>query len=146
MKNVRKEAQKVNLLKPVSFPDSPEGDCFGKEYSSHDKDCSLCADIETCAIKYQEFLQKKKNQFEKEAYPLDMSDFEGVSMKKIEILIKKYQDSGQPASMAEFIELIASLAKTQDTLAVTEWIKRKLPLSDLYIKDGYIYAGKNSSN
>ena len=146
MKKPRNEKQEVDLLKPVTLSDVPEEDCFGKEYNPQDRDCSICADIEICGIKFQSLVQKKKKAFEEKHGPLmDETDFKSVNMEKLEKLAKKYEDEGEPMTHEELVQAVSGLANTKDEVAVIEFLKRTLPLSNLILKEGNVYARRKDN-
>jgi len=142
MKTPKTEKTEVDLLKPIQLPDTVEGDCFGtEEYDPQHKDCSICADIELCGIKFQGLIQKKKNVFEKENGPLlDQTDFEGVDFGKVESLALRYQDDGSPMTFEELVELVSQLASTKDDIAVVEYLKRTIPNTRLILKEGQVHV------
>jgi len=149
MRKPKEEKQEVDLLKPVNLPDGEAGDCFGTDlYNPQDKDCSICADIELCGIKFQGVVQKKKTEFEEKHGPLlDETDFASVNMDKIAALARKYEDEGDPMSFQELVELVSELACTKDEVAVIEYLKRTLPVTNIITKEGKVYAKReNSSN
>jgi hypothetical protein len=149
MRKPKTQKQEVDLLKPVNIPDGDPDDCFGTSlYNPQDKDCSICADIELCGIKFQGLIQKKVQKFEEENGPLlDQVDFGSVKMNKIEEFAKQYEAEGEPMTFQELVDAISQLANTKDEVAVVEYLKRTLPTSNLLIKEGKVYAKReNSSN
>lgn len=149
MRKPKIEKQEVDLLKPVTIPDGDPEDCFGTAlYNPQDKDCSICADIELCGIKFQSVLQKKVTKFEEDHGPLlDQVDFSSVNMSKIEALAAKYEQEGEPMTFKELTDAVAQLANTKDEVSVIEHLKRTLPTSNLLIREGQVYAKrKDSSN
>jgi hypothetical protein len=149
MRKPREVKQEVNLLKPVTIPDGGVGDCFGTDfYNPQDKDCSICADIEICGIKFQGIIQKKKTDFEQKHGPLlDQTDFQSVDIAKIEELAIKYEDEGEPMLFQELVDAVSELACTKDDIAVIEYLKRTIPTTNLILKEGKVYARrKDSSN
>ena len=141
MKQAHTIQTKVDLTVPIT-PESitPEEvtDCFGTdEYNPQDSSCSLCSDLEICGIKFQELVKVKKKKFEQEKGPLlDMTAFETVNMSKIEQLAKKYEEESEPMTFEEIQKFIQEQAVTKDVEAVIEFIKRELPLTKMYLKDG----------
>jgi uncharacterized Fe-S cluster-containing radical SAM superfamily enzyme len=149
MRKPKETKQKVDLLKPVTILDGSAGDCFGTEfYNPQDKDCSICADIEICGIKFQGIIQKKKTDFEQKHGPLlDQTDFDSVNMAKIEELAIKYEEEGEPLLFQELVDAVSDLARTKDDIAVIEYLKRTIPTTNLILKEGKVYARrKDSSN
>ncbi len=148
MRKPKAEKTPVDLLKPVTIPDGEAEDCFGTDlYNPQDKDCSICADIELCGIKFQSIVQKKKTVFEEEHGPLlDQTDFDSVNMTKIAEVAKRYEEEGEPMLFQELIDAVAELACTKDEVAVVEYLKRTLPLTNLIIKEGKVYAIRENSN
>jgi len=144
MRKNHEKSTKVDLLVPVVPGDlQPEEktDCFGVEYSPRDSTCSLCADIDLCGIVFQEKVKDKKLTFEIENGPLlDQTDFQGVDMVRIEKLVRKYEGEGEPMTFKELQDLIAGQANTKDSEAVIQFIKRELPLTNIYLKEGVCYV------
>jgi hypothetical protein len=139
-KSIEKKTE-VDLLKPVDPKALEAIDCFGTEFESRSSECSQCADSELCLILYAENIKSKKLAFETEHGPLmDSTDFQGVDMAKIERLAKKYQDEGEPMSFQELQDVIASQANTKDNEAVIQFIKRELPLTKIFLKEGVCYV------
>ena len=146
MKKSRTDKKEVDLLKPVIIPDADLEDCFGKEYDPQDRDCSICADIEICGIKFQGIIQKKKREFEEKHGPLlDEVDFKSVDIAKIEKLAKQYEEDGYPMLFQELTDVVAELANTKDEIAVIEYLKRTLSTSNLIIKEGKVYVKRENS-
>ena len=142
MKKAKTIKQEVDFLKPVIIPDVDPEDCFGNEYSFRDNDCSVCADDTMCSLVYADKLKKQIKQTEKDSGPfLDMTDFSSVDWVKIAQKAKEYADAGEPMTFAELEEAIATIARTKDSVAVIEFIKRSLPTTTINMKDGYVYAG-----
>lgn len=145
MRKPRTKPTEVDLTVPVD-PEKllreDENDCFGTDqYAPQDKDCSLCADIEICGIKFQELVKTKKKIVEAEKGPMmDQTDLDGVDMGKVEKLARRYQDEGEPMTFAELQDAIKLQAKTKDTNAVIELIRRELPLTKMMLKDGVVYV------
>jgi hypothetical protein len=137
MKKSREKKTEVDLLKPIDPKTLEAIDCFGLEFDSHSSECSSCADSELCLIKWSEDVKGKKIAFEIQNGPLmDQVDFASVDMARIERLAKKYQDEGQPMTFQELQDVIAGQANTKDNEAVIEFIKRELPLTLIYLKEG----------
>jgi hypothetical protein len=140
MRKTRTEKQEINLLEPITLPDTDPDDCFGKEYDPRDRDCSICADIEICGIKTQVELQKKKKEFENNNGPLlDQTDFKSVNWKKIEQKALEYEVNNEPLTFEELLDTIKTLANTKDEVAVLEYIRRTLPKS-LKLSNGQVIA------
>jgi hypothetical protein len=136
-KSIEKKTE-VDLLVPID-PETiaVDSDCFGKEWESRASECNICADETLCQIIFNEQIKGKKKAFETEHGPLlDQSDFLAVDMAKIERLAKKYQDEQQPMTFQELQDVIASMANTKDNEAVIQFIKRELPLTKIYLKEG----------
>jgi hypothetical protein len=141
MKQARTTQTKVDLTIPVdpgNFLPNDETDCFGTDdYSPQDHLCATCADIEVCGIKFQEATKKKVKAVEAEHGPMmDQCDIDGVNFKTIERLALKYQDEGEPMTFEELQEVVALQAKTKDSEAVLELIKRNLPLTRIVLQEG----------
>jgi hypothetical protein len=144
MRQPHQTQTKVDLTVPVD-PETVNTteitDCFGKEYAPHDKDCSLCFDIELCGIKFQDTVGKKVKQVETEQGPMmDQTDLDGIDFLKIEKLADKYYKEAQPMTFEELQEVVMIQAKTKDSEAVLELIKRELPLTRMILKDGLVYV------
>ena len=140
MKQPHNKKTKVDLLVPVT-PESvmPEEvtDCFGQEFQARNSDCSLCADGDLCQIVYTEKVKDKKKDFEVEHGPLmDETDFKGIDMTRIEKLAKLYQEKEEPMTFEELQDIIKEEAYTKDSEAVIQFIKRELPLTKMYLKEG----------
>jgi len=139
MKKSHTKETEVNLLKPVSKDILPEEqtDCFGKEFEPRSSECSVCADDAICQILWSETVKSKVKNFEAEHGPtLDMTDFQGVDMARIEKLAKKYQEEGEPMTFEELQKIIQEQARTKDVEAIIQFIKRELPLTKIYLKEG----------
>jgi len=140
MKKSHTVKTEVDLLVPVipeSIVPTEATDCFGIEFESRASECSICADAELCQIKWAEDVKGKKLTFEVMNGPLlDCSDLQGVNMAKIERLALKYQSEGEPMTFQELQDVIASQANTKDNEAVIQFIKRELPLTKIYLKEG----------
>ena len=139
MKKPKEKKTEVDLLIPVDpkILTTNTGDCFGVEFESRSSECSQCADSELCMIKWSEDVKGKKLAFETEHGPLlDATDFPNVDMAKIERLAKKYQSEGEPMTFRELQDVIASQANTKDNEAVIQFIKRKLPLTKIFLSEG----------
>lgn len=147
MRKPKENKKEVDLLKPVIIPEGNLEDCFGREYNPQEPDCSICADIEICGIKFQSIIQKKKQEFEETHGPLlDQADFKSVNMAQIEVLVKKYEAEGEPMTHEELREAIAEQARIKDEVAVIEFIKRTIPVSNLILKEGKVYVKREDSN
>jgi hypothetical protein len=140
MKKEHKTETKVDLLVPVvpnGIVCQEQTDCFGLEWDSRASECSICADETLCHILWTEQVKDKKLTFEIQNGPLlDSVDWKSVDMVKIEKLAKKYQDEGVPMTFLELEDLIANQANTKDDEAVIQFIKRELPLTRMYLKEG----------
>lgn len=144
MKQAHEKKTKMNLLIPVnptSIVSEEQTDCFGKEFFPTSKECSICSDCEICSILYQKIIKNKVKTIEAEHGPfLDQVDFKTINWDRFIKKAIEYEDSGEPMTFQELFDAIKTLAKTKDGVAVTEFIKRNLPLSKLCIKEGNIYA------
>ena len=141
MRKVKTSKTEVNFLKPVIIPEIGPEDCFGQEYTARDNDCAVCSDSDFCSLVYADKLKKQIKQTEKDSGPfLDQCDFQGVDWDKIAQKAKEYEEAGEPMTFRELEEAIATLARTKDSVAVTEFIRRNLG-TNLNLKDGYVYAG-----
>jgi len=140
MKKSHEEGLKVDFLKPIDsvyFQDAANTDCFGNEFESHASECSICADAELCLIIWSEKVKTKKKEFEVKTGPnLDQCDFQGVDMIKIERLAKKYEEEGEPMTFEELQKIIQEQAVTKDVESIIQYIKRELPLTKMYLKEG----------
>jgi len=144
----KEKAEKVDLLKPYT-PSKPQDDgCFGNMWDPQHKDCSICADIEVCGILYQQnHIQIKKQKFEEENGPtLDMTDFEAISIEKVEKLALQYQNDQEPMTVDELISYIKTQARTKDTVAVREYLKRVLPMTKMHIQEDEIHVQSNNNS
>jgi uncharacterized protein YqfB (UPF0267 family) len=144
MKKSHEKKTEVDLLVPVKIAEIiPEEstDCFGKEWDARASECCMCADETLCSILFNEKTKAKKKAFEDEHGPLlDQTDLQGVDMAKIERLAKKYQDEQAPMTFQELQDVIASMANTKDNEAVIQFIKRELPLTNIYLKEGVCHV------
>jgi len=147
MRKPKTEKTEMDLLKPVNVSDIEANDCFGSDlYNPPDKDCSICADIELCGIKFQSLVHANKEKLEGKKGPfLDEAAFSLVDFNKIESLVAQYEKDGEPMLFDELLYAVAYMAKIQDDEAVVQFIKRKLPTNNLLLKEGKVYV-KNSSN
>jgi hypothetical protein len=140
MKKEHKIETKVDLLVPVVPGDivpTESADCFGVEFDPHSQECSICADETLCHIVWAESVKDKKLTFQVMNGPLlDATDFPAVDMARIERLVKKYQDEGEPMTFQELQDVIAGQANTKDSEAVIQFIKRELPLTKILLKEG----------
>jgi hypothetical protein len=140
MKKSHEKKTEVDLMVPVvpeSIIPNETTDCFGKEWESRASECCICSDETLCSIVFNEQVMSKKLTFEiQNGSLLDASDFQNVDMAKIERLAKKYQDENEPMSFQELQDVIASQANTKDNEAVIQFIKRELPLTKIYLKEG----------
>jgi hypothetical protein len=140
MKKQHEQGTEVNLLIPVdpaTIQTTEQSDCFGREYSPHASECAMCADNELCAILWAENIKGKKAIFEAEHGPLlDSVDFAGVDMARIERLAKKYEEEKAPMTFEELQKLIQEQANTKDVESIIQFIKRELPLTKMYLKEG----------
>jgi hypothetical protein len=144
MKKSHTKKTEVDLLVPI-VPESvtpvETTDCFGIEFESRSSECVQCADNELCMIVWAEKVKDKEKIIEKDHGPfLNKCDFPAVDMTKIERLAKRYQDEGSPMTLQELQDVIAQQANTKDTEAVIQFIKRELPLSLMYLKEGVVYV------
>ena len=150
MKNPHMKQTKVNLLTPVdpkSIVTEEQSDCFGQEYNPRDRDCSICSDIQLCGLVYAEKTKDKKVAFEIQHGPLmDITDFKGVDIVRIEKLVKKYEEEQEPMTFEELQKLIQDQAATKDVEAIIQFIKRTIPISNLIIREGHIYVRQNNNN
>jgi len=140
-------AVSVDLLKPYTPSVLKDDECFGNMWDPQHKDCSICADIEVCGLLYQQTtIAAKKKKFEDENGPtLDLTEFSNVDLKKLEAVAAKYQEEKDPMTLDELMDAVASLAKTKDTVAVREYLKRELPLTNMIIQNNEIHV-QNSNN
>jgi uncharacterized Fe-S cluster-containing radical SAM superfamily enzyme len=140
MKKQHEQKTEVNLLVPVDpkvIQTTEQTDCFGKEWDARANECCVCADETLCGILFNEKVKTKKLTFEIEKGPLlDQCDFPGVDMARIERLAKKYESEGNPMTFMELQDLIQQQANTKDNETVIQFIKRKLPLTKIYLSEG----------
>ena len=140
MKKSHKKKTEINLLIPAVIDNIipiEQTDCFAKEWEARDNDCQICADETLCSIVYTEKVKDKKLTFEIMNGPLlDSTDFKGVDMARIERLAKKYEEEGEPMTFEELQQIIQGEANTKDTEAIIQFIKRELPLTKIYLKEG----------
>jgi hypothetical protein len=140
MKKIHERKTKIDLLFPVSpelIVPEEQTDCFGQEFEARNYDCSLCADSDLCQIVYIEKIKDRKLTFEIMNGPLlDVTDFKGVDMARIEKLVKKYEEEGEPMTFEELQKIIQGEANTKDVEAIIQFIKRELPLTKMYLKEG----------
>jgi uncharacterized protein YqfB (UPF0267 family) len=140
MRKEHKTETKVDLMVPVT-PESivpvESSDCFGQEWQPRAQECSICSDETLCGIVFSEKVKDKKLTFETQNGPLlDSVDWKSVDMVRIEKLVKKYQDEGEPMTFQELQDVIAGQANTKDEEAVIQFIKRELPLTKIFLKEG----------
>lgn len=146
MKKPRTDKKEIDLLKPVVIQEADSEDCFGKEYNPQDRDCSICADIEICGIKFQGVIQRKKKEFEEKHGPLlDEADFKSINFAQIENLVKKYETEGEPLTYEELFEVVSQQGRIKDEIAVIEYLKRTIPVSNLILKEGKVYVKRENS-
>lgn len=143
----KEKAASVDLLKPYTPSVLKDDECFGNMWDPQHKDCSICADIEVCGLLYQQTtIAAKKRNFEKENGPtLDMTDFSRVDLKKLEAVAAQYQKNKDPMTLNELMDAVASLAKTKDIVAVREFLKRELPLTNMTMQNNEIHV-QDSNN
>ena len=144
MKKSHKEETKVDLLVPI-IPSSiipvEQTDCFGIEFESRSSECSICSDSELCMIIWTEKVKSKEKVLQQEHGPfLNQVDLPGLDMAKIEKLALKYQGEGQPMTFQELQDLVKIQVNTKDDETVIQLIKRNLPLSLMYLKEGNVYV------
>jgi len=135
----KEEETKMDLTRPINNLEIKDDDCFGQMWNPKDKNCALCSDLEICGIKYQEVIEDKKTNYEKEYEPLDMADFSCVNMSKIVDFIKKYQDD-DPLTYEEVEEYVMDKAKIRDKTSVGEFLKRNFVKYNITIKDKKLYV------
>jgi len=147
MKKSHIKETKVDLLKPVLGGIIPEGlipestDCFGQEFEGRSSECSVCSDSDLCMIIWTEKVRIKKSAFEAEHTPLlDQTDLPGLDMVKIEKLARKYESENQPMTFGELQDIVKIQVNTKDDETVIQLLKRKLPLSLMYLKEGNVYV------
>ena len=144
MKKQHNKKTEVDLLVPVipaNIIPIEQTDCFGVEFESRSSECSVCSDSELCMIVWAEKVKSKEKALEKEHGPfLNQVDLPGLDMTKIEKLAKKYQGENQPMTFQELQDLIKIQVNTKDDETVIQLIKRSLPLSLMYLKEGNVYV------
>lgn len=149
MRNPRKEKWPGSFLLPLAIPQEviDHQDCMGKEYDPKNKECSICADQALCANYYQQRLQMSINEIEKEKGPmLDQVCFENVDWHKIEKIVEKYDQQGEPIMFEELMDIISDLSSCKDDTAISLYIRRKLPKSNIELKEGYVIKRKDQNN
>lgn len=149
MRKPRKEKYPCSFLLPLIIPQEvidPQ-DCMGKEYDPKNKECSVCADQALCANYYQQRLQMHINDFEKEKGPmLDQVCFEAVDWNKIEKIVEKYDQQGEPIMFEELMDVISDLSHCKDDIAISLYIRRKLLKSNIELKEGYVIKRKDQDH
>jgi hypothetical protein len=140
MKKQHEQKTEVNLLIPVdpkAIQTMEQTDCFGKEWDARASECCICSDETLCGILFNDKVRGKKLTFEIEKGPLlDSVDFAGVDMARIERLAKKYESESNPMAFQELQELIQQQVNTKDVESIIQFIKRELPLTKMYLKEG----------
>ena len=61
-------------------------------------------------------------------------------MVKIEKLARKYESENQPMTFGELQDIVKIQVNTKDDETVIQLLKRKLPLSLMYLKEGNVYV------
>lgn len=144
MKKSHIKETEVNLLVPIipgSIISVEQTDCFGVEFESRSSECSVCSDSDLCMIIWTEKVGAKKNVFEAEHTSLlDQTDLPGLDMVKIEKLARKYESENQPMTFGELQDIVKIQINTKDDETVIQLLKRKLPLSLMYLKEGNVYV------
>ena len=129
-----------DLSKPVDTEkvSKPEVECFGKMWDISTRECSLCAANELCAIITQEIVAKKVKEMDKEEKFLDLQDF---SFDK-NLILDWIKNSSEPITSNDLVEKVFELAKSKDSVAIIEYIKRLVKDTEgLSIKDKIVYYG-----
>jgi len=137
------------LTKPLNIDQSMSNDpCFGKLWAPQDSECAICHAIEMCGIIYQDTILKKKKAFEKEKGPtLDQAQYEHVDFASIVKAIEKGINKGKTYSFDDLVYTIGELAKSKDTQATKEYLKRMLPKYNMTINEGRIvFYDKGTDN
>lgn len=99
------------------------------------KDCQYCADNTVCGIIFNNEVKSKVVKIEETTLFLDKTDFSLIDKNK---LLKKINNM----KSADLVEYIKTTAKTQDDVAVVEWIKRLVKETEgLSIKGGVCIYG-----
>jgi hypothetical protein len=147
MRNPREEKSKIDLLKPIdNTVILDKTDCLGHLYDPKNKECSICQEQAYCANLYARDVQKKIESTEREQGPfLDQVDFQSINWEKLEIIARQYEVGNDPLSFNELITEIKALTKCADDVAVTEFIRRNLPKTNLILEAGYV-KGKDKNN
>ena len=138
MRSPRNKPTPVNLLKPVN--DIPSGsDCFGTyEYNPRSGDCSLCADIELCGLKYQETVKEKLAPVDAKGPFLDQVDTYSVNWGKIKQKIVDYQED-DPLTVDEVVEAVMVSAKIKDSGVALNYVKAQFIVQNITEEDGKVY-------
>jgi len=146
-RNTQKEVDLTTLLDPEKLMSDNPDDCFGRSWEPQDKDCAVCHDVEICGIVKQEEIKGKVKKLEKEKGPfLDQTAFDNVPIEKIVTEMKNWAEENDPATYDELEETIAKSAKTKDTVAIREYIKRMLPRYGLIITEEKTVVSYESAN
>lgn len=133
MKSPRNSKTKVDLTVPATIAD--QDDCFGVEWDPTEHDCSICADIDICGIKFQASLQKRKAAYEAKSKPLDMMNFSSVDMEKIVKVVRKYQDS-DPVTVEELVDLVETTADGATRDECAQFLQLNMPVHNIVLDNG----------
>ena len=99
MAKSKKKEETIDLSKPIDLSKigTPDDPCFGTQYDPRDKDCTICGDIEICAIAQMQNnkLQRELLAKEKDFKDLDEAKFlNEKDAKEAKRLIEKYKSKG----------------------------------------------------
>jgi len=136
MERTKKDKKtEISLLKPINLNDlalADSDDCFGKLWDPQHRACSVCADVDVCGIVFQETVViPAKKKFDKETIPLDLTNFRGINWNKVIVVVRKYQDSGEPMTYDELFSYIKGLANTKDDYTVKIFLETALKKNSL---------------
>ena len=130
----------LDLTKPLDMKEfnvTPV-DCFGSLWDITSKQCAVCSDNEICGIVTGNAVRAKARELDKVKQYLDLSEIDCINEDGVKIWL-----SMKSRTVPEFVAKIHKEGKTQDEVAVVEWIKRFVKANDkIYIKDGIVCTRK----
>lgn len=141
MRVIRKDKTEVDLKIPLNMSkiDIKDSDCFGKEWDISSKECPQCADKDICSILFRHELEKNAEQIKSELglnHFLDETDFKNLTHSKL----KDFIVSGK-TTVAELKDFVAKEAKTDDDVAVVNYIKNFIKSTkEVYTKSGVVWV------
>lgn len=110
--------------------------CFGKMWDITEKDCTQCADKDTCGILFRDTLNKKSDKIQSKLGTtfLNVADYPNVTTPKLLDFIK-----GGDITTSELVGYVKRLSNCDDTKAAVEFLKRWITSTKLvYTKNGNV--------